>query len=52
MQRNRKSGNTKVIYNFQNLSGQEIYVQGDYLLVVDDGKTVPVKWNLKNNIDS
>ena len=52
MQRNLKSGNTKVIYNFQNLSGQEIYVQGDYLLVVDDGKTVPVKWNLKNNIDS
>lgn len=47
MQRNLKSGNTKVLYNFQELCEQNLYVQGDYLLVVNDGKTVPIKWNLK-----
>lgn len=36
-----------VLYQFKNMYGEKIYPQGDYLLVVDDNKCVPVLWNAK-----
>ena len=47
IRQNIKTGVEEVLYQFKNKYGEKIYPQGDYLLVVDDRKCVPVLWNAK-----
>lgn len=47
IQQNIETGVEKILYRFKNLYSNEIYLQGDYLLVVDDNKCVPVLWSAK-----
>ena len=47
IQRNIETGVEKILYRFKNIYSNKIYPQGDYLLVVDDSKCVPVLWNTK-----
>lgn len=47
IRQNIETGVEEVLYQFQNIHREEIYPQGDYLLVVDDNKCMPVLWNAK-----
>lgn len=49
IRQNIETGVEEVLYQFQNIYEEEIYPQGDYLLVVDDKKCIPVLWNEKSN---
>lgn len=45
IRQNIETEDEEVLYQFQNIYGVEVYPQGDYLLVVDESKCVPVLWN-------
>ena len=47
IQRNIETGVEKILYRLKNIYSNRIYPQGDYLLVVDGSKCVPVLWNTK-----
>lgn len=49
IRQNIETGVEEVLYQFQNIYEEEIYPQGDYLLVVDDKKCIPVLWNEKSS---
>lgn len=45
IRQNLKTGDEKIIYKFNNHYSLNAYVQGDYLLVSDKIKCIPIKWN-------
>lgn len=47
IQRNIETGVEKILYRFKNEYSNKIYLQGDYLLVMDGSNCVPVLWNAK-----
>ena len=50
IRQNIETGVEEVLYKFQNIYGEKIYLQGDYLLVVDDSKCVPVLWRFNHSM--
>lgn len=47
IRQNIETGVEEELYQFENIYSEKIYLQGDYLLVVDDSKCIPVLWNEK-----
>ncbi len=47
IRQNIKTGDEEIIYEFQNYFSLNVNVQGDYLLVSDKNKRIPIKWNVR-----